>query len=476
MPHNPEAERGVLGALLVFGAEALATVGGLRVTDFYSPARAAIFGAICQAHADVGACGVIEVAQALRERGALDVAGDVGELLLLQEEATTAHVGYYATLIQEAARKRALIAKCADVADRAYGNEDLAELLAALREVTEDHDALVDDALPMLSLADLAAMGEREQLLDGLLLADSLNEWAGPQKQFKTSTADALCVATATGEPFLGREVTTPGLVMDFALEGIAGKPARYRAHIGAARFNDPDDPIRRRLFLSPTVPDLTSTAGQDALLRTIERLQRATGETLRLAKYDTVARAMSVARLDENSTQDMGAWVAGLDRVRSRIPHAQLVLHHTGKNGLERGSTALPGAVDHLAFISKTDTYEAKLVVRDSRDLEVPDPFLIRFAPVVVGRFKNGSPMSALRIDTFTTTVAAAKDEPQKGEAQQALDALADQVGAAGFDFKAARAATGRAASTTSGLLKRMGLDKFPGEDGNDRWRRRLS
>ena len=41
-----------------------------------------------------------------------------------------------------------------------------------------------------------------------------------------------------------------------------------------------------------------------------------------------------------------MGAFVAGLDRIRAEYPCAQEVVHHTGKNGIvERGSTALAGA-----------------------------------------------------------------------------------------------------------------------------------
>jgi hypothetical protein len=186
----------------------------------------------------------------------------------------------------------------------------------------------------------------------------------------------------------------------------------------------------------------------------------------------------MSVAHLDENSTKDMGAWIAGLDRIRSRIPHAQVLLHHNGKNGMERGSTALPGAVDLLAFVEKTDRFEARFRVRDARDIEVPNPLLVRFASVVVGAYSNGKPITAMRIDSCTETVASASDQSAENRtARQALLDLADASGTEGFDFDEAMAATGRAKSTTSEALGKMvgtDLQEFRSTDGTKRWRRR--
>lgn len=255
--------------------------------------------------------------------------------------------------------------------------------------------------LQVLSLADLAKRPAREFIIDGLCYDDSLVVLAGPPKSFKTVMADACCVAVADGGSWLGRKVTKPGLVIDCSLEGMFGKKARYQAHLGVARVLDPDDPIHQRLVLMPSLPDITTVAGQDLLLRTIESICKKTGESLRLLKIDTLARGMSIGGLDENSTADMGAYIAGLDRIRRRFPSMQAAVHHTDKLGKsERGSSALRGACDLMLFCEKKCNTEAKLWVRDARDVEVPPPWMVSFAPVTVGEHGNGRPITAMRVD----------------------------------------------------------------------------
>ncbi len=256
--------------------------------------------------------------------------------------------------------------------------------------------------LEILSLTDLANMPVREFVIDGLCYDDSLVALVGPPKSFKTVMGDDCCVAVADGRTWLGRKVTKPGLVIDAALEGMSGKKARYQAHLGVTRFLDPNDPIHQRLFLLRTVPDITTVAGQDLLLKTIDGICTKTGQPLRLLKLDTLARGMSIAGLDENSTQDMGAYVAGLDRIRREFPSMQLVVHHTEKSGREeRGSTALRGACDLMIFSKKEGNTETKAWVRDARDVEVPPPWIVSFAPVTVGAQENGRPITGLRVDT---------------------------------------------------------------------------
>ncbi|HEX6944304.1 MAG TPA: DnaB-like helicase N-terminal domain-containing protein [Gemmatimonadaceae bacterium] len=479
LPHNLDAERSVLGSCLLHAESVPEVAAVLNPHDFYLVRHEVIFRALLAVHADKGVTDPISVAEELHQGSRLEEVGGHPQLLdLLEGVVTAAGVIQHAEIVLEKARQRRLIEKCFDVASRCFDGECADGLTARLREITEPIGGTSGSVLPLMSLADLGATGQRDQLVDGLLFADSLNALCGPQKQFKTVVADALLCAVAEGSEFLGRKVERPGLCIDFALEGMAGKPARYRAQLGVPRFNDTSDPVHKRLFLLPVVPDITTTAGQDLVLRTIENVCKRTGETLRAAKYDTVARAMATARLDENSTAEMGAWIAGLDRIRTQIPHAQLLVHHTGKNGLERGSSALPGAVDLLAFVQKTGHCEAKVTVRDARDIEVPNPWLVRFAPVVVGQLANGRPVTAMRIDSVQVMTAASITEtPEKPTSRHAILELADEAGDEGFDFKSAKAATTKAGSTTSYLLKKLTgaeLQEFTAPDGTKKWRRR--
>jgi len=67
------------------------------------------------------------------------------------------------------------------------------------------------------------------------------------------------------------------------------------------------------------------------------------------LVVIDTLARSMTGA--DENSSRDMGLFVAACERIRREIECSVLIVHHTNKNGhTERGSIALRGAADMMA------------------------------------------------------------------------------------------------------------------------------
>lgn len=313
--------------------------------------------------------------------------------------------------------------------------------------------------LPVFSLADLGNMPPRRFIVDGLCYDDALVGFVGPPKSFKTVLSDALCVAVADGSAWLDRKVLTPGLVIDLALEGMAGKLSRYQAHIGAERFTDPDDPVHRRLFLMSTVPDITTVSGQDLLLRTIEKLCTQTGEALRMLKLDTLARGMSLAGLDENATVEMGLFIAGLDRIRAKFPAMQFVVHHTEKSGkAERGSTALRGACDLMMFCEKQGNTETKVSVRDARDVEVPPPWTVSFAPVVVGEHENGRPITGMRINSVQVeAVAAAPGTPKKLGSDMAVENALRSAGVEGCTRAQVVKATSLGESTAWDALNRL-------------------
>jgi DNA-binding PadR family transcriptional regulator len=58
----------------------------------------------------------------------------------------------------------------------------------------------------------------------------------------------------------------------------------------------------------------------------------------------------------DENSAKDMGLFIAACDRIRHATGATMMVVHHTGKNGDYRGSSALKGAVDTMIELKNDD------------------------------------------------------------------------------------------------------------------------
>ena len=88
---------------------------------------------------------------------------------------------------------------------------------------------------------------------------------------------------------------------------------------------------------------------GQDAerVIAAAAVVEGRTGKAVQLVIIDTLARSMGAG--DENSSQDMGAFIAACDQIRRATGATVLIVHHSGKssNAGARGSSALLGAVD---------------------------------------------------------------------------------------------------------------------------------
>jgi replicative DNA helicase len=134
-PHNLDAERAVLGAVLLEGRDALPRVIEiLRVTDFYTESHRAIF-AIMQVLFDRGApVDLITLGEELRRAGQLEFVGGPAALALLVEQASIAsHLGAYAHIVRDMAVLRELIQTSTQIITQAY-------------DAKEDVQGLVDEA------------------------------------------------------------------------------------------------------------------------------------------------------------------------------------------------------------------------------------------------------------------------------------------------------------------------------------------
>jgi replicative DNA helicase len=134
-PHNLDAERAVLGAVLLEGREALPRViEVLRPTDFYTETHRAIFTTM-QMLFDRGApVDLITLGEELRRVGQLEIVGGPAALALLVEQASIAsHLGAYSHIVRDMAVLRELIQTSTQIITQAY-------------EAKEDVQGLVDDA------------------------------------------------------------------------------------------------------------------------------------------------------------------------------------------------------------------------------------------------------------------------------------------------------------------------------------------
>src|SRR5439155_16938747 len=99
------------------------------------------------------------------------------------------------------------------------------------------------------------------------------------------------------------------------------------------------------------------------------------------LVVFDTLARCIPGG--DENSAEDLGRATASCDVIRRATGAAMLLVHHTGKDGLqERGSSALRGAADTMLSL-KGDDGVLTLECTKQRDAVAIEPRQLRLVPV---------------------------------------------------------------------------------------------
>ncbi len=134
-PHNLDAERAVLGAILLEGRESLPRViEVLRASDFYTEAHRALYDTILRLFDRSEPIDLITLSEELRRTDQLQFVGGPAALALLVEQASiAAHLGSYTQIVRDMAVLRELIQTSTSIITQAF-------------DAKEDVQSLVDDA------------------------------------------------------------------------------------------------------------------------------------------------------------------------------------------------------------------------------------------------------------------------------------------------------------------------------------------
>ena len=216
------------------------------------------------------------------------------------------------------------------------------------------------------------AMPPVEFLVDGLITDTGFTMMYGAPGTGKSFLAIDMALSVAHGQPWQGQGVKQ-GPVLYIAGEGIGGFGKRWKAwerHHG--KVDEPD------LYLLPTAVNFREAEDIARLVATIEDID----QPFSLVIVDTVARA--IAGAEENSSTDMGLFVAACDEIKALTGGALLAVHHAGKdaNRGARGSTALLGAVDTSLMVSKSEDIVV-LRTEKMKDAEPMDDINLRMVTV---------------------------------------------------------------------------------------------
>lgn len=235
----------------------------------------------------------------------------------------------------------------------------------------------------ILRIHELMELHEPEACIAGWLPRHALVVLFGPPGVGKTLIALSMATSIVTGRTWFGCDVQQ-GTVVYILSEGAAGVSNRLRAHLGV-RDEEIVALLDKRLLV---VPEAVAFAegGDVELLDDLQGL----GQRPVLIIVDTLARCFGSG--DENSSQDMQAFVAACDRLRNTFQAAVLVVHHALRDGgRERGSSALRGAADVVLGARKAGESVA-LYCDKLRDGMLPQPLGFQIQRVPLPPTKTGS------------------------------------------------------------------------------------
>lgn len=351
-PHDLDAERAVLGALLS-GADPADFP--LASAHFYRPAHQLIFEAACTLRAAGKPVDTVTVHDQLRRDRTLSQAGGGPYLHTVMEAAPlAASAGHYARIVREHSERRLMIERASRVIQAA---SDPGTELRIARDIADDPDT--PDGSDSVAGSDLLA-GVRDggwlsgqnfpplaYAIDGLI-PEGLTLEVGPPKAGKSWLTLGLLLAVASGGVALGSIKASPARrVLYLALED------------GDRRMQD----RCRALLGEPGIPPLFSYLTRimpGTVLPTIEAWMHRYPDTA-MVVVDTLGKVMPPASQGESAYQrDYRVGSALKAQADARPGLAVMVLHHDRKANAEdfvdsvSGTHGLAGAADTIVVLSR--------------------------------------------------------------------------------------------------------------------------
>ncbi len=324
------------------------------------------------------------------------------------------------------------------------------------------------DRLQLFRFDELVSRPPAPWLIRGVLRQQSVRLLYGRRGCFKSFVAWDLAASLATDQPWQGHDIVTGGLVIYVAGEGGGGMVQRARAWSEQHRIAPRN--INVRFVTEPVVVTATSE-DIDVLIHRIQvaidwipegTFDEDTGYTYPhdsarewpvMIVIDTLARCYVG---DENSPEDMGEFVQGVDRLKREFNCSVLVVHHTGRDeSHERGHTALGGACDTMYKLEADKDGDTLVLTNEKmKDSQEPEPLELVHRTVTVARQPQDDPD-----ETLTSVIIETAVDDMRQKRDLVLEILANQ---GPLNWTVWHTSSGLAKSTFSRIvvgLKKSGL-----------------
>jgi len=266
-------------------------------------------------------------------------------------------------------------------------------------------------------------------LVEGVIPEKSFVALYGPPASFKSFIAMDIAECIASGRDWLGNKINGTGPVLYIAGEGHGGIGARIAAI--KQHHNTPDDAqvyvVRSQINLRSSVDDFL------ALISAIDELVKELGVDLRMIIIDTLARAFGGG--NENSSDDMGAFIQATGKIQNRYRCSLMLLHHAGKDTTKglRGHSSLLGAVDtQMEIMRFPETSKGVILMSKQKDGEDGQRYGFEAITVDIDRsdlgLENGSSLVIEASEVGEMKTSDAENKPEKGKAIGAKQKIAEK------------------------------------------------
>jgi replicative DNA helicase len=429
-PHHMEAERSVLGAILLDNEVLSGVLEILTPEDFYKESHRMIFDRILDLFDRNEPADMVTVSNALRSRDQLGATGGMEYLSVLVEQVpTSANAPYYARIVKEKATLRKLIRKSSEILQECYEDRtDLEDFLdhveRGIFEVAEDRARRSFFPLKDIikaSFETIEQLYERKTLITGVpsgfVDVDTLTSGFQPSDLIVVAARPsmgktAFCLDVAR---HAAMEASVPVAVfsLEMSKEQIAMRLLCSEAQVDGAK-------LRRGLLRESDWPKLTTAAGvlsdsaifvdDTADLSVLEmrakarRLKAERDIGLVIVDYLQLMRGRHGA--DRSREQEISEISRSLKALAKELRVPVIALSQLNRRVEERGdkipqlsdlreSGAIEQDADVIIFIYRDDVYNRN-----------PDNPKRGTAEIIVGKQRNGptGKVTLAFLQTFAT------------------------------------------------------------------------
>jgi hypothetical protein len=355
LPCCPDAEIALLGWIILNGSQVREVLDHISPDDFFPGPNRQILLAIVKLANESKIIDLVTICDAVHDDPEVQAVGGPAYVAKLVEGIhDKAPLGQYIEMVRHASSRRVVLRYCESISQATLANAPFETIGALMRGLLSSLDLPKSNGLVAVSESQILQMDlpGRPMILEPIIAAQSLNMIHSGRGVGKTFIGLGMAHAIASGRTFLRWKAPQPMRVLYVdgempaadlrarlaAIVAGAEQPAEMSG--GGLQLITPD-------FQEGPMPDLATTAGQVRLEPHLEGIK-----VLFLDNLSCLAR--SGRENEGESWLTMQTW--SLQNRQRGI--STIFLHHSGKSGLQRGTSRREDMLDLVMHLTHPTDY----------------------------------------------------------------------------------------------------------------------